>query len=90
MSLIVVEPKKDKLGPEQLVPAREGSKGPNAAPARPAPLADLAPVRTGKLSRLDTEIEALRRSPTPTQNAGQDDGAPRRTNPFLTNLAAAG
>ena len=75
MSLIVTDPKSnpDKsnpLGPERSVPVKGGNPD-AAAPARPnskiTPMETLAPVRTGQLSLLDAEIEALRRTPSPTQ-----------------------
>ena len=70
------------------------------APARPSsadPVAaslddDLRPVRAGQLSRLDAEIENLRRSPTPTQGhrntAKNERGS--NTNPFLDGVAFMG
>ncbi|MEM7690755.1 MAG: phage shock protein PspA [Pseudomonadota bacterium] len=54
---------------------------------------DLAPVRTGGLSRLDAEIEALRRSPTPTQSRAQsayEGESPRASNTFLDGVAFMG
>ncbi|MEM6586148.1 MAG: phage shock protein PspA [Pseudomonadota bacterium] len=54
---------------------------------------DLAPVRTGNLSRLDAEIEALRQSPTPTQSRSQkaySDDNQRASNTFLDGVAFMG
>ena len=51
-------------------------------------------VTKGKVSRLDAEIEALRRSPTPTQSYGEDgsedDSRANSTNPFLDGVAFMG
>ncbi len=51
-------------------------------------------VAKGALSRLDAEIEALRRSPTPTQGRmrNEEDGSSRslNTNPFLDGVAFMG
>lgn len=60
----------DPLGPERKVPATD-------APAHPEHPAQ------GRLSRLDEEIEALRRSPTPTQTRGRPL-LPNAPHPFLT------
>jgi len=80
------------LGPESSVPGNGGA--PEAtAPARPNSDAGLSPVRAGQLSRLDSEIEALRRSPTPTQRHNQlapNDKGQRATNPFLDGVAFMG
>ncbi len=88
------------LGPEQSVPAQGGrpeNAGNTAAPAQPdrdkeAP-ADLSPLRSGALSRLDAEIEALRKSPTPTQSRSRtasEDETPRAGNTFLDGVAFMG
>ena len=54
----------------------------------------LAPARKGReVSRLDQEIEALRRSPTPTQGRerrGSDDPRGATTNTFLDGVAFMG
>ena len=69
---------RDPLGPERNVPPAEaaGDARPTSAnqssdaPAHPSRL-----LSSGRLSRLDEEIEALRRSPTPTQSGGRTSGA---------------
>ena len=97
----MADPKSDTnkagpLGPERKVPVNGGTPE-TAAPARPSSKADLSPVRsvtrTGQLSRLDSEIEALRRSPTPTQSRSrpaQDEQDPSNSNPFLDGVAFMG
>ncbi len=56
----------DPLGPERPTPQSPGAHdGAGDAPAHPAPSAS-------RLSRLDEEVERLRRSPTPTQSARSD------------------
>jgi phage shock protein A len=56
----------DPLGPERDTPLRRGqSSRADAAPARPAGF--------GGTSRLEAEVERLRRTPTPTQAASQRD-----------------
>lgn len=94
---------KDPLGPErppQAVPPADADRA--AAPTRD-PHASDAPAHpsrlrsSGRLSRLDEEIEALRRSPTPTQS-GKATGpsheeriAPLdRVNSFLDGVAFMG
>ncbi len=91
------------LGPE-----RSKEKG-GKSPASPADSDAFSPERDatassasarqetgpGKLlSRLDQEIEALRRSPTPTQTRGRsetgDDSRRTETNPFLDGVAFMG
>lgn len=86
----------DPLGPERkspvadaafddaLSPTRDG-KSPGSASAHPG-------SSKGKLSRLDAEIEALRRSPTPTQSNWdrEDEDDSRSTNPFLDGVAFMG
>jgi phage shock protein A len=66
----------DPLGPERKAPATD-------APAHPEHPAQ------GRLSRLDEEIEALRRSPTPTQTRGQTTAAERAAS-FLDGVAFMG
>ena len=73
---------------DALSPTRDGSGG--SAPAQSSAKA----VAKGALSRLDAEIEALRRSPTPTQNYGRgdkgEDSQRQSTNPFLDGVAFMG
>ncbi len=88
----MTDPKTNPLGPERSVPTTSGTPH-AAAPARPNPLADLNPVRTSQLSRLDAEIEALRRSPTPTQDYRKTARSTRTgssANPFLDGVAFMG
>ena len=92
------------FGPERKAP-RDSAADPSAG--TPPSQADgdedsgLAPVRNprapgGKLSRLDAEIEALRTSPTPTQDTrrkqGESEGtrARRSSNSFLDGVAFMG
>jgi phage shock protein A len=90
----------DPLGPERSVPpanaagdARPTSANQSSdAPAHPSRL-----LSSGRLSRLDEEIEALRRSPTPTQSRRDTQGSdgPRvaaqdRVNSFLDGVAFMG
>ena len=84
--------KSNPLGPERSVPGKSGTHT-TAASARPTSAIDLTPVRAGQLSRLDSEIEALRRSPTPTQSSSlvtPDQDGQRKTNPFLDGVAFMG
>ena len=73
---------------DALSPTRDSSGG--SAPAQPSAKS----ASKGALSRLDAEIEALRRSPTPTQNyrrGGQSEDSQRQsTNPFLDGVAFMG
>lgn len=88
------------LGPERSVPPADaaGDASPTRdhlssdAPAHPSRL-----LSAGRLSRLDEEIEALRRSPTPTQSRrdtqsqdGARVGAQDRVNSFLDGVAFMG
>ncbi|MEO0056675.1 MAG: hypothetical protein RIT17_105 [Pseudomonadota bacterium] len=90
----------DPLGPERSVPPADaaGDARPTSAnqssdaPAHPSRL-----LSSGRLSRLDEEIEALRRSPTPTQSRrdtqgsdGQRVAAQDRVNSFLDGVAFMG
>jgi phage shock protein A len=90
----------DPLGPERSVPpanaagvARPTSDNLSSdAPAHPSRL-----LSSGRLSRLDEEIEALRRSPTPTQSRRDSQnpdsarvGAQDRVNSFLDGVAFMG
>ena len=105
------------FGPERPVPPASAAS--DAAAGTPTPASDkassqeadasddgdLAPVRSspGKLTRLDAAIEALRTSPTPTQNSAGQGGSGQarrdseagnrsrqRTNPFLDGVAFMG
>jgi phage shock protein A len=101
---------KTPFGPERETPARAADPSAGASPS-PAGSPDegdevdggLSPVRTprestGKQSRLDAEIEALRTSPTPTQKPrGGQGGGERDTsrdrsssNSFLDGVAFMG
>ena len=90
----------DPLGPERSVPPANaaGDARPTSdnlssdAPAHPSRL-----LSSGRLSRLDEEIEALRRSPTPTQSRRDTQGseasrvgAQDRVNSFLDGVAFMG
>jgi len=104
----VNNPKDLPLGPERKTPvanaAKDDAPSPtrdtlsDSTPAQPffsadAPHAPKAELKKAKLSRLDAEIEALRRSPTPTQTARQSrdiEESPRSTNPFLDGVAFMG
>ena len=82
------------LGPERKESPAKPVYG-AAAPARPDSSASARPspaalVRQGRVSRLDAEIEALRRSPTPTQSLHNTESAPRGSNPFLDGVAFMG
>lgn len=93
----------DPLGPERPsrdVPPADAAR--DAEPARAAQDSD-APAQpsrllsSGRLSRLDEEIEALRRSPTPTQSRsrsreaqGDRVGPADRVNSFLDGVAFMG
>ena len=108
MNLIVAKREKTPFGPERLsedgknVPpanaADDGALSPerdeagSTASAQPFFTPRSTEASKGRLSRLDSEIEALRRSPTPTQNGrqeGQEDSR-ARTNPFLDGVAFMG
>jgi phage shock protein A len=96
----------DPLGPERpLHPQRDvppadaatDASPPRVAPGSDAPAHHLRTLSSGRLSRLDEEIEALRRSPTPTQSRAHADGSasPRvaaqdRANSFLDGVAFMG
>ncbi len=90
----------DPLGPERNVPPVDAADGANPtranqnsdAPAQPSRL-----LSAGRLSRLDEEIEALRRRPDPAQSRRNpeeplgDRVAPRdRVNSFLDGVAFMG
>lgn len=93
----------DPLGPER--PNRDVPPADAAGDARPhrvdldsdAPAQPSRLMSSGRLSRLDEEIEALRRSPTPTQSRGRTNPqqeervAPLdRVNSFLDGVAFMG
>jgi phage shock protein A len=83
-------------GSEHTVPAAD----PHADAPTDAAARHLTPVRpavsgdqSARASRLDVEIEALRRSPTPTQNyrrSAESNTPQDRTNPFLDGVAFMG
>jgi phage shock protein A len=80
----------DPLGPERNAPPADAASG--DAPAHPSRL-----LSAGRLSRLDEEIEALRRSPTRAQSDQRTSGSesPRaaardRANSFLDGVAFMG
>ncbi|MGY6552290.1 MAG: phage shock protein PspA [Erythrobacter sp.] len=79
----------DPLGPERKAPATPaGNK--DARPLHPERASD-APAHpsANRVSRLDEEIEALRRSPTPTQNPARTSAAERAAS-FLDGVAFMG
>lgn len=81
----------DPLGPERNSPAAAGK--PDVRPLHPLDPSD-APAHPasrehGRVSRLDAEIEALRRSPTPTQNPARSSPADRAAS-FLDGVAFMG
>jgi phage shock protein A len=83
---------KDPLGPERNVPPADAAgdaiptraNAASDAPAQPSRL-----ISSGRLSRLDEEIEALRRSPTPTQSRDHVASADRASS-FLDGVAFMG
>ncbi len=89
MSGPVNPPRSNPDGPErEKSPASPPSGDP--ASARPSPQ---GVARQRGLSRLDAEIEALRRSPTPTQSharASDSESGLGKTNPFLDGVAFMG
>lgn len=90
----------DPLGPERNVPpanAADGTPPPRADKGSDAPAQPSRLLSAGRLSRLDEEIEALRRRPDPAQSRSNPDGAqdPRvapldRVNSFLDGVAFMG
>ncbi len=98
---------KSTLGPEHSVPPADatggaadhsGADGDERAPAHPSP-SKLSPEpipHPKALSRLDAEIEKLRRSPTPTQSdwhareSENNDTRSERDNPFFDGVAFMG
>ena len=86
--------KNDPLGPERKSPPADAANR-DASPLHPAERSDAPPhPSTGKpVSRLDIEIEALRQSPTPTQNRPRTNSADRlndRAATFLDGVAFMG
>ena len=85
------------LGPERTQSPALAAPG-ATTPARPGSTASAHPapgklIRQDRLSRLDAEIEALRRSPTPTQsrrNPRDTESGKSATNPFLDGVAFMG
>ncbi|MHA7819657.1 MAG: phage shock protein PspA [Erythrobacter sp.] len=88
------------LGPERKSPVANAARDDAPTPMRDARSPGIGasaqpgvqPVKS-RLSRLDAEIEALRRSPTPTQSYGDrddEDDSAHRTNPFLDGVAFMG
>ena len=63
---------RDPFGPERYVPPANAATGDASAHPHSE---HLGPLSSGRLSRLDEEIEALRRSPTPTQSSGRASSA---------------
>ncbi len=90
------EPERAKKSPANAAPgaatpARPGSKSASAQDLGPQTSSGL--LRQNGLSRLDAEIEALRRSPTPTQShsdASDKDSGLSAKNPFLDGVAFMG
>ncbi|WP_369880458.1 phage shock protein PspA [Erythrobacter sp. KY5] len=96
MSIIVSKrddiPGGDPFGPERKSPVANADFSDALSPMR-ARSNGSASAHPSKLSRLDAEIEALRRSPTPTQTHGRsdrDDDSRQSTNPFLDGVAFMG
>lgn len=90
----------DPLGPERNAPPADAAGGVRPTSANQSSNAPAQPSRllsSGRLSRLDEEIEALRRSPTATQSRGhtnpeqEERVAPLdRVNSFLDGVAFMG
>lgn len=96
------------LGPERSVPVAQADLSDTLSPTHPRAHPQSRSVKSvqdgsvsaqpgsskGALSRLDAEIEALRRSPTPTQGRlDKDEGGQSSsltTNPFLDGVAFMG
>ena len=97
------------LGPERSVPVADADlsdalsptrkSSDRVAPAQPSFGSNAKAASKNALSRLDAEIEALRRSPTPTQGQGRknanwggdnQDSRNSSTNPFLDGVAFMG
>ncbi len=84
----------DPLGPERKSPPANAANR-DASPLHPADGSDAPahPSASGRVSRLDLEIEALRQSPTPTQNQPRTNSADRlqdRAASFLDGVAFMG
>jgi phage shock protein A len=101
VNLIVSKRDDFPLGPERAAfpkqPQSSAGNGDALSPTRNSSSGDAPAQPSGgkKLSRLDAEIEALRRSPTPTQTRrerqGEDDSPSERSaNPFLDGVAFMG
>ena len=90
----------DPLGPERKSPVANADLNDALSPTRASSAGSasahplMGSIAKGKVSRLDAEIEALRRSPTPTQSYGEDgsenDSRANSTNPFLDGVAFMG
>ena len=84
------------LGPEREAPAATTPTADALSPERSPNADSSAPAQPLKsvTSRLDSEIEALRRSPTPTQSlvvsGNSEDSRISKTNPFLDGVAFMG
>ncbi len=92
------------LGPERSVPVADADlsdalsptrkSSDRVAPAHPSFGSNAKAASKNALSRLDAEIEALRRSPTPTQSQSRSrdnqDSRNSSTNPFLDGVAFMG
>ncbi|MFU7528393.1 phage shock protein PspA [Qipengyuania sp. ASV99] len=88
------------LGPERSVPVADAAHSDALSPTRKPSSGDASAhppgklISKGALSRLDAEIEALRRSPTPTQtndrSDSREDSRRASTNPFLDGVAFMG
>jgi phage shock protein A len=68
----------DPLGPERDTPRSRGSQSPREAGASARPSSGI-----GRMSRIEEEVERLRRSPTPTQSA------PRSSDRDIANYGVA-
>lgn len=84
----------DPLGPERKSPPANAARE-DASPLHPADGSGASAhlLGSGRLSRLDAEIDALRRSPTPTQNrprGNADDSLQDRAASFLDGVAFMG
>jgi phage shock protein A len=100
----VTKPNDLPLGPERSVPVADADlsdalsptrkSSDRVAPAQPSFGSNAKAASKNALSRLDAEIEALRRSPTPTQSQSRSrdnqDSRNSSTNPFLDGVAFMG
>ncbi len=82
------ESKNSPLGPERTVPPTSSLDGVTSSrdAAAPAQTRSDSVAESKRLSRLDAEIERLRRSPTPTQSAGSEASS----NSFIDGVAFMG